>query len=142
MAFKIYYASPLFNMAEVLFNQALANELKQLGNYDIYVPQDLEESRGYQFLVDENLRQLKMADIIIANCDGPIADDGTSYEIGRADERKIPIIALRTDLRGHEEEGFNLMFRNLHRVRVDRKAGIRALAHAIHKKITKVFAPL
>ncbi len=136
MAIKIYYAGPLFTMAEVIFNQMLVDQLRQLGDYDIYLPQNLDESQGMDFVVKENLRQLHAADVIVANGDGPIADDGTAYEIGRADERGIPIVVFRTDVRGHEDEGFNLVFHNLHRVKVDRKASVATLAHSIHQAIT------
>ena len=49
---------------------------------------------------------------MIAVLDGPDADSGTSLEIGYAYATGKPIIGIRTDFRGSEDRGLNLMLSN------------------------------
>ena len=50
-------------------------------------------------------------DLLIAVLDGADADSGTAWECGYAYARGKPIVALRTDFRGGEDQGLNLMLR-------------------------------
>lgn len=140
MAIRVYYASPLFTMAERLFNKALAEELSRFTEYDVYIPQEVDASMGKDYIAEENLRQLNGADVVLGNCDGPIADDGTSYEIGYAAAHDTPLVLFRTDLRSHEDNGFNLVFRNCPKVIVKCTDPLELLVLKLHEKIQEVIA--
>ena len=55
------------------------------------------------------INSIKGSDILIAILEGPDVDSGTCIELGYAFANDIPIIGVRTDLRGLEEKGVNLM---------------------------------
>ncbi len=48
---------------------------------------------------------------MVAVLDGSDADSGTAWECGYAHARGKPIVAIRTDFRGGEDQGLNLMLR-------------------------------
>jgi len=111
----IYFAGPLFSLAEKEFNRKLAGLISSgVGGARIILPQDETESlmagadscaRIFDFCV----RSIDEADVIIAILDGPDVDSGTSFEIGYAFSRNKPIIGIRTDPRQLEDQGVNLM---------------------------------
>lgn len=140
MPIRVYYASPLFTMAERRFNRDLRDELCRLGEYEIYLPQEVDVSMGKDYIMEENLQQLNSADVVVGNCDGPIADDGTSYEIGYASAHYTPIVLFRTDLRSHEDNGFNLVFRDCPKVIMKCTDPLELLALKLHEKIQEVIA--
>lgn len=55
------------------------------------------------------LNIIESSDFIIAILDGPDADSSTVVELGYAYARHKPIIGIRTDFRGAEDRGLNLM---------------------------------
>jgi nucleoside 2-deoxyribosyltransferase len=52
---------------------------------------------------------LDNCDVVVAILDGPDADSGTSFEMGYASARGKRMIGVRTDFRGSEDHGLNLM---------------------------------
>jgi len=46
---------------------------------------------------------------ILAWLDGPDSDSGTSFEVGYAFAKGIPVIGIRTDFRLNQERGVNVM---------------------------------
>ena len=55
---------------------------------------------------------LDNCDVVVAILDGPDADSGTSFEMGYARARGKRVIGVRTDFRGSEDHGLNLMLSN------------------------------
>jgi nucleoside 2-deoxyribosyltransferase len=55
---------------------------------------------------------LDNCEVVVAILDGPDADSGTSFEMGYARGRGKRVIGVRTDFRGSEDHGVNLMLSN------------------------------
>ncbi len=116
---RIYFAGPLFTLAEQDFNESLANALKRnCGSLNIILPQ----SRAAELAGEEDflglmfkycLDEIKEADAVVAVLDGADADSGTCVEIGYAKGLGKKIIGVRTDLRALEDRGLNLMVSNI-----------------------------
>jgi nucleoside 2-deoxyribosyltransferase len=118
VSLSIYFAAPLFTQAERTWNRQLAEVLTQtIPNCTVVLPQD----RAAQFIrgdtiefarvVEDYIGALRDADLVIAILDGGDADSGTSWECGYANAIGKPVIGVRTDLRGSEDEGVNTMQR-------------------------------
>jgi len=113
---RLYLAGPLFTVAERQFNASLARRLQKLG-YRVFLPQrDAMAGRGRhrtRRLYQQCLDGLRAAEIVVAVCDGPTADDGTAWEIGYAAAAGKPVYALRTDSRrAAPDEHVNLMIQH------------------------------
>jgi nucleoside 2-deoxyribosyltransferase len=106
----IYLAGPLFTAAERHFNEALAQYIEQAG-FAVYLPQ--KECLGITKANDIFHRCIKGLDnawCVVAVLDGPDADSGTSFEVGYAYAKGIPVIGVRTDFRKSADDGhLNLM---------------------------------
>ena len=107
----IYLAGPLFTTAEREFNLKLSDALGKYLNKKIFLPQ-LEcsgcDSSNEIFTICKN--GIDNSTFLIAVLDGPDCDSGTSFEIGYAYAKGIPVIGIRTDFRQcGEDEGMNLM---------------------------------
>lgn len=106
----IYLAGPLFTLAEVQFNETLAEGLQAAG-YRVYLPQ--AEAAGVgdpKQLFALCLEGLAGAGLVVAILDGADADSGTCFEMGYAYAKGLPVVGLRTDFRGSGEHlGVNLM---------------------------------
>ncbi len=114
--FKIYYAGPLFNDAEIDFNLKLTLELEKDG-FEVFLPQrdgvesskpayanlSKEEKRKIMFATDRN--KIIEADIFLFILDGRVPDEGACVELGIAYYQKFlnskdkMIIGLQTDKR-------------------------------------------
>jgi nucleoside 2-deoxyribosyltransferase len=110
---RIYLAGPLFTDGERAFNLALARQIEKLG-YRVFLPQrDVPPARGRgrtRRLYEGCLGGLRSADMVVAVCDGPMADDGTAWECGYAAGTGKTVYALRTDFRRvAADEHVNLM---------------------------------
>ncbi len=103
-AYRVYLAGPLFSQAECLWNLKIAEELRSYA-FQVYLPQetgDSSASRGedaHQIIFQENYVALENADLVVAVIDGADADSGTSWEMGYAYAKGIPVFAIRTDFR-------------------------------------------
>jgi nucleoside 2-deoxyribosyltransferase len=112
---------PLFTQAERVWNRMLkkAIEDKGSGEYQVILPQD--EAKKYilgadidrDSIAQDCFERAEAADLAIAILDGADADSGTCVEVAWRKGRDIaaPVIGVRTDFRGSEDEGFNLMLR-------------------------------
>ncbi len=112
---KIYLAAPLFSVGERAFNKRLVNALeKRISNISFMLPQEntsmINEREEF---VDKVFRYcitaIKKADLILCILDGADVDSGTCIEMGYAYACKKPIIGVRTDFRGSEDRGVNIM---------------------------------
>ncbi|MEK7503772.1 MAG: nucleoside 2-deoxyribosyltransferase [Patescibacteria group bacterium] len=126
----VYLAGPLFGIADRHHNLLLARELEQFG-FEVILPQ----KEALKFFKDGKF-DLKAvckncfegatkSDVVVANIDGPSADDGTAIEVGMAISKQknqtFPgrlrtnplVICVRTDFRtaSDREVGINAMFR-------------------------------
>jgi len=114
----LYLAGPLFSLAEQMFNNALATELRRIG-YDVFVPQEFCNNEISSKKIAERCKSfLHKADAVIVNLDGADTDSGTAFEAGMACDRKTTI-GFRTDIRQSGDDaqyGTNSMFRLLHSI--------------------------
>ena len=114
----IYLAGPVFTLAERRFNEELAGELERLcPSLQVFLPQRYDKE--FQGKPDFSQRMfaclmgaLDNCDVVVAILDGPDADSGTSFEMGYARGRGKRVIGVRTDFRGSEDHGLNLMLSN------------------------------
>jgi nucleoside 2-deoxyribosyltransferase len=114
----IYVAGPVFTLAERRFNEELASELERLcPSLQVFLPQRYDTE--FHGLPDFSQRMfaclmgaLDRCDAVVAILDGPEADSGTSFETGYARGRGKKVIGVRTDFRGGEDHGLNLMLTN------------------------------
>jgi nucleoside 2-deoxyribosyltransferase len=112
---NIYFAGPLFTLAERRFNEELAAEIRRrMPAVDIFFPQacdhDLQgqpdfAARLYRVLIDA----VDRCDAVVAILDGPDSDSGTCIEIAYAHAKGKPVIGVRTDFRDGEIHGLNIM---------------------------------
>jgi nucleoside 2-deoxyribosyltransferase len=112
---KLYLAGPLFTQAEQYWLGDLKAKIEALSAkagkeidvvwpYELVSPEDLEKwgvnSKHKIFALCE--KHLKETDVLIALLDGPLVDDGTSWEIGyfySIRKKSQPILGIRTDFR-------------------------------------------
>ncbi len=135
---KVYFAGPLFSLAEKEFNLRLSNEIKlKRSDIDIILPQErspkfLHLKNGLELIFKDCLAMVAEVDFIVAILDGADADSGTSVELGYAHAKGKQIIGVRTDFRISEDRGLNLMLSNICSTLIlDTKADILELAEAI-----------
>ncbi len=111
----VYLAAPLFSEAECDFNRKLKDEIEGTGIFKVFLPQEdsnnvKDEENRQKIIFDKNVAAIGKSDIVVAVIDGTDVDSGTSWEIGYAFAREIPVIGLRTDFRTLGIEGrVNLM---------------------------------
>jgi nucleoside 2-deoxyribosyltransferase len=112
---RIYLAGPLFSLAERRFNEDLAEAMRRLcPTLEVFLPQQCDgEFLGHpEFhakVYDRLLGELDECDAVVAVLDGSDADSGTCIEIGYARGRGKTVVGVRTDFRGSEVDGLNLM---------------------------------
>lgn len=113
---KVYFAAPMFNLADCCFNSTLAEELENY--FSIALPQrdGFEFSRLHDFLKEKlpekdaentvnHLIYYLDVGFLLPNCDFCIArldepsDSGVDVELMEAKEMRIPRIGYRTDVR-------------------------------------------
>lgn len=101
---KVYLANSLFNEADIMYNNHLAELLRaNFDGIDLYVPQENEGINDKNAFADSKMitiadyNELKDSDVLVAVLDN--ADNGVSFEAGIAFERGMPIIGLFTDVR-------------------------------------------
>lgn len=95
---KIYFAGPLFTLAERRYNNEMTNHLRTLGHV-VWLPQERASGeKTSSGIFRSNCQGLTWCEVLIANIDGTGVDDGTSWAIGHVWKKK-PIILFKTDLR-------------------------------------------
>jgi nucleoside 2-deoxyribosyltransferase len=108
--YNVYLAAPLFSEAEKTFNLRIL-ELLTSHFFQVYLPQDVgddshcRDGEEHKHIFESHVHALDSTDILVAVIDGADADSGTSWEMGYAYRRGIPVYAVRTDFRisGHHE---------------------------------------
>ena len=103
---KIYQAGPLFTEADRDWHRKFTSALNHKGHTAIW-PGDLfdEEhllslgSNAKEHIFERCRNTIDECDIVVALLDGTQVDDGTSWEIGYAFAKNIPIYGIRTDFR-------------------------------------------
>src|SRR5688572_8845360 len=112
---RIYLAGPLFSFAEQEFNRLLAAAIHKLQpDWKIELPQDraqplLAKRNKFELIFRDCIDTVAACDAVLAVLDGADADSGTCVELGYAHALHKPIIGVRTDFRGSEDRGLNLM---------------------------------
>lgn len=102
--YRAYLAAPLFSESERSFNRSISARLEDIF-IDLHLPQDsgdcldTRSAKENREIFLANRDAIDSSDFIVAIIDGADADSGTSWEIGYAYARGIPIISLRTDFR-------------------------------------------
>jgi nucleoside 2-deoxyribosyltransferase len=96
---KVYIAGPLFTEGERWFLEKIDGICAQR-NLKTFLPhRDVDESRSCQEIFEQDLKELKSADTVIAVLDGLDVDSGTAFEIGVASTLGKYIIGIKTDFR-------------------------------------------
>jgi len=106
MPYIIYQSGPLFGEADRQFHKALSARLRDAG-HEVIWPGDLFDVRQLREIgpYASNLifkgccNAMAGCTCVVALLDGAQVDDGTSWELGYAYAKGIPIYGLRTDLR-------------------------------------------
>lgn len=135
---KLYFAGPLFNIAERAFNSDLAKRIEALG-YIVFLPQrdGIENISGDQIVEKEEKRKLMFCldrdkiietEVFLFVLDGRVPDEGACVELGIAytdkylNKRNRKIIGIHTDSHAAFIEGrlnpmismtFDAIFRNI-----------------------------
>lgn len=143
---KIYFAGPLFGMADKLFNKQLAKILCSEYGYEVLLPQDfdvnenMDEVRDPVKIAKTDIEALESSDVILVNCDGADVDSGTAFELGWAVRDHKITVAWRTDSREFAKgERFNAMLYLASQVVIccQKSSHIQQLAFLIHEAIGK-----
>ena len=145
---KVYFAAPLFSMAERVFNRRLAESLRAAApDLDILLPQDFKphgsfnDNRHYGLLYKGCIESLTRANAVVAILDGPDGDSGTCFEVGFAVAKNKPVVGVRTDYRASQESGTNLMLSRGCNVLINRPSfdeDFDSLAKEIVRKLKKI----
>jgi len=107
---KVYMAGPLFTEAERQWNDRVCALLEAQG-HEVFLPQrdspqaDLDDPDWQQATFEADVRALRETDVVLANLNGPQADDGTAWECGMAFALDIRIVAYRDDWRQAGDDG-------------------------------------
>ena len=138
---KIYFAGPLFTLAEKVFNRKLRDELVLLG-HEVFLPQESEANEREVFdhleVARDDQNAVYANDVLIANLDGAMVDDGTAVEVGMAIAKGKKTVGYRTDFRMSGDDPkihANLMFRLMDTVILYAGDDISELARQIHAAI-------
>lgn len=115
-AMKIYFAGPLFSMAEQIFNKSLVDQLELLG-FNVFLPQrdgvelhkapfvDMTALERNKTIFFTDIEQVLKCDIFLFVLDGRVPDEGACFELGMAYTQKYlsesskQILGLHTDTR-------------------------------------------
>ena len=79
-------------------------------------------------------------DAVVAVLDGPDVDSGTCIELGMAHALGKKIIGVRTDFRGLEVDGLNIMIRHIldsYLYWPGKEVTVEEIASAIHQELEK-----
>jgi nucleoside 2-deoxyribosyltransferase len=144
---RVYLAGPLFTIHERRVNRELAAALeKHLSGSIVLLPQDFKyddrynDERAFGMIFKGCVDGVDSADCVVACLDGADSDSGTSFEVGYAYAKKIPVIGVRTDFRDNQERGVNLMLSRACNAFVYRPSfdeDIETLAKSIARAVNK-----
>jgi nucleoside 2-deoxyribosyltransferase len=142
---KIYFAGPLFTLAEKEFNINLVYEIRKLNpSINFILPQErakkLSKHRnGLQLIYEDCIKMISEADIVLGILDGSDADSGTCIELGYASAKGKKIIGIRTDFRASEDNGLNIMVSKIcTKLIINLESNSKQLAKLIYKEIKSI----
>lgn len=117
---KLYFAGPLFTMAERTWNAEVAGALRAAG-HEVFLPQEQEPGMDAAGIFTTDVGGIDWADGVVGIMDGPDPDSGTSWEVGYAFALKKWIVLVRTDIRGHTGSAgrYNTMLAEAATIRID-----------------------
>jgi nucleoside 2-deoxyribosyltransferase len=145
---RIYLAGPLFTIQERRMNREMKRAIEaQLPGAEVLLPQDFKhddrynDARAFGILFKGCIDGIDACQCMVAWLDGPDSDSGTSFEVGYAYAKGIPVVGVRTDFRHNQERGVNLMLSRgcsafVYRPSFDED--IVGLARAIARAVTKL----
>ena len=143
---EVYLAGPLFTQADRRWLRSLSEALQGRG-FKVFLPQDdaspplLRDPPDFHGAFEACRDAIERADAVLASLDGADVDSGTAWECGFAYARGKPIIAIRTDFRGGEDRGLNLMLRRAATIVIDHPATreeLEPLVDAIVRELESV----
>jgi nucleoside 2-deoxyribosyltransferase len=107
---RVYFAGPLFTLAEREWNKRIAEGLRALG-HTVFLPQE-EEPRQLtgSAIFEMDVSGILDSDVVVAIMDGSDPDSGTCWEVGFAAGKAIPVLNVRTDFRGGGEGDFGRQY--------------------------------
>ena len=145
---RIYLAGPLFTIQERRMNREMKRTIEaQMPGTEVLLPQDFKhddrynDARAFGILFKGCIDGIDSCQCMVAWLDGPDSDSGTSFEVGYAYAKGIPVVGVRTDFRHNQERGVNLMLSRgcsafVYRPSFDEDVG--GLARAIVRAVTKL----
>jgi nucleoside 2-deoxyribosyltransferase len=95
---KVYFAGPLFSTPERSWNAEVASGLRTAG-HEVFLPQENEPGLDAAGIFAADKAGIDGSECLVAIMDGPGPDAGTSWEVGYAFGRGMPIVLVRTDFR-------------------------------------------
>ena len=116
---KIYFASPLFSLAERMENERLCRALEQW--CDVFLPQrdgeliphliqrGISKDDAYRLVFDRDVAAIRSCDALVINLDGRSVDEGAAFELGLAHALGKVCVGYRTDVRVLLPWGINPM---------------------------------
>ena len=144
---QIYLAGPLFTIYERRMNRQLAAAIEErLPEIRVLLPQDFKhddrfnDQRAFGYIFKGCVDAIDTSHALVAWLDGPDSDSGTSFEVGYAYAKGIPVIGVRTDFRLNQERGVNVMLSRACKAFVYRPSfdeDVGALAQDIVRAIRK-----
>lgn len=115
----IYFASPLFSRAELVFNEGIVQQLER--HFNVYLPQrdgglmgkmiqdGVSATVAAQRVFKRDVNAMLECDAVLAVLDGRTIDEGVAFEIGFAFAHSKRCVGLQTDVRRLRPEGNNPM---------------------------------
>lgn len=100
MTFKVYIASPLCTKEDRDYAEKIDEFCKKLGLNTFLPHRDCglwKEGISFNKIAKGDLNGFKECDLVIANLNGFNVGAGTAWEMGYANAKGIPVIALKTD---------------------------------------------
>ena len=145
---KVYLAGPLFTIHERRVNRELAAAVeRELPSVQVLLPQDFKhddrynDQKAFGLIFKGCIDGIDQSRCVLAWLDGPDSDSGTSFEVGYAYAKGIPVIGIRTDFRLNQERGVNVMLSRACAGFVYRPAfaeDIEGLAKEVSRAVKKV----
>lgn len=117
---KVYIAGPLFDEGERWWIESVERLVADLG-FETFLPHrdnPPKDQFNVRTIFENDKRGIDECDLVVANLNGVITDDGTAWELGYAYARGKYLIGLHTDWRQRfPDEVVNLMLEcSLHRL--------------------------
>lgn len=108
----VYMAGPLFNEGDRYTNQRNSDRLRALG-YTTFLPQEVVITNESTVLVKAacfymDLKAIRLADVLVVNCNGIEIDSGTAAEIGLGYGLGKKLVLYKSDVRNYYNETFRL----------------------------------